>query len=59
MIANWNRAFHQERIEGLNPKANGRPSMSKKPKEKQLKIKIKYLEKTRNGMGKRASPIRE
>lgn len=34
IIANWNRTFHQEGIEGLKPKAKGRPSVSKQPKKK-------------------------
>ena len=32
LIANWNRKFLQQGIEGLEEKAKGRPSMSKKPK---------------------------
>lgn len=32
LIANWNRKFLKEGIEGLQEKAKGRPSMSKKPK---------------------------
>jgi len=32
LIANWNRQFLKEGIEGLQEKAKGRPSMSKKPK---------------------------
>ncbi len=32
LIANWNSKFLKEGIEGLQEKAKGRPSMSKKPK---------------------------
>ena len=41
LIANWNSKFLKEGIEGLQEKAKGRPSMSKKPKltsKKQEKI---------------------
>lgn len=36
VIANWNRAFNKEGIEGLKPKQKGRPSMSKLPKKKNV-----------------------
>ena len=36
MIANWNRAFNEDGIEGLKPKQKGRPSMSKLPKKKNM-----------------------
>jgi len=34
VIANWNRVFSKEGIEGLKPKPKGRPSLSKQPKKK-------------------------
>ncbi|WP_082234749.1 helix-turn-helix domain-containing protein [Halobacillus massiliensis] len=34
LIANWSNTFRKEGIEGLQEKAKGRPSMSKKPKKK-------------------------
>lgn len=39
IIANWNRAFNKEGIEGLKSKPKGRPSMSKQPKKKNTKNK--------------------
>lgn len=39
IIANWNRAFNKEGLEGLKSKPKGRPSMSKQPKNKQTKDK--------------------
>ena len=40
LIANWNSKFLKEGIEGLQEKAKGRPSMSKKPKETSTKQEI-------------------
>lgn len=37
IIANWNRAFNTEGIEGLESKLKGLPSMSKQPKKKKPK----------------------
>lgn len=37
LLANWNRQFLVEGVEGLNERPKGRPSMSKKPKPKPLK----------------------
>ena len=37
IIANWNRAFNKEGVEGLKSKSKGRPSMSKQPKKKKPK----------------------
>jgi len=34
VIANWNRAFSKDGVEGLKPKPKGRPSLSKQPKKK-------------------------
>lgn len=39
IIANWNRAFNKEGLEGLKSKPKGRPSMSKQPKNKKTKDK--------------------
>lgn len=34
LIANWNRIFQENGMEGLKPKQKGRPSMSRKPVKK-------------------------
>jgi transposase len=37
LIANWNQKFLAEGVKGLEERAKGRPSMSKKPKQKPIK----------------------
>ena len=37
LIVRWMKEFHEQGVEGLNPKPKGRPSMSKKPNKQKKK----------------------
>ena len=37
LIARWMKVFHEQGVEGLNPKPKGRPSMSKQPNKTKKK----------------------
>ncbi|NQD65959.1 transposase, partial [Bacillus haikouensis] len=37
LIVRWMKEFHEQGVEGLNPKLKGRPSMSKKPNKQKKK----------------------